>query len=70
MDIVIVEIDPGKNSCSVAGLDASGRGSLEASDATDVTGELCRGPGSWRRRRAAARVISVAFSLRRGAKLA
>ena len=49
MDIVIVGIDLGKNSCSLAGLDALGRVVLRR--------RMRRGVALWRWRRAAARTI-------------
>jgi hypothetical protein len=39
MDIVVLGIDLGKNSCSLAGLDASGR-VVAASDPAEFMGEL------------------------------
>jgi hypothetical protein len=59
MDIVIVGIDLGKNSCSLAGLDASGRVVLRRRMRRSAVGSLSRvsGVALWRWRRAAARTI-------------
>ena len=64
MDIVIVGIDLGKNSCSVAGLDASGRVVLRRRMRRTCWRASSRvfSVASWRWRRAAARIIWAAYS--------
>ena len=61
MAIAIVGIDLGKNSCSVAGLDGSGRGGAAAAPVARRSWPSswagCR-PAWWRWRRAAARITS------------
>jgi hypothetical protein len=58
MDIVIVGIDLGKNSCSLAGLDASGRVVLRRRMRQSAVGSFVTSPAlRWRWRRAAACTI-------------
>jgi hypothetical protein len=59
MDIGVVGIDLGKNTCSLAGLDALGRVVLRRRMRRDALGALSRvsGVALWRWRRAAARTI-------------
>ena len=42
MDIVVLGIDLGKNSCSLAGLGCVGPGYFETSDAAEFGGGLCQ----------------------------
>jgi hypothetical protein len=62
MQIAVLGVDLGKNSCSVVGLDASGRVVLKRRLRREGVVKLAAGSqaASWQRKRAAARTISAA----------
>ena len=72
MDIVVLGIDLGKNSCSLAGLGASGRVVLRRRMRRSSVEGFVNGLGaaSWRWKHAAARIIWAACLPARGMKCA
>ena len=70
MDIVVLGIDLGKNSCSLAGLDTSGRVVLRRRmrRSSGRVSSTVLVAAAWRWKHAAARIIWGACSLPRGTK--